>query len=278
MSNFITGIDDFGTMNAVSQGWTFVSFDEGLYVDFQTIAQDILRKSGLHSFHAKEFKRNKKCYYKDFLSLIKSTLSKGSSSVACATLLNESWKADFRKFTDNVVEGAFRKAGITNEKLISGSKFLAQPIFTYFHIASSTIHATSTKIHIDHHALVDGFSDIDLIIKDHKILPQLPIVSALNEYRKIQFPSAPMVERNSIEILPDEQSFIVQAADMIGNFSAAMVFKVLGKTSKTNDLKAGIMNEVFGDILDISNITKMVEISGNDFVLKKSGSFSFTIS
>jgi hypothetical protein len=38
------------------------------------------------------------------------------------------------------------------------------------------------------------------------------------------------------------------------------------------------MNEVFGDILDISNITKMVEISGNDFVLKKSGSFSFTIS
>ena len=130
MGNFITGIDDFGTMNAVSQGWTFVSFDEVLYVDFQTIAQDILRKSGLHSFHAKEFKRKKKCYYKDFLSLIKKTLSKGYSSVACATLLDESWKSDFREFTDNVVEGAFRKAGITDEKLISGSKFLAQPIFT----------------------------------------------------------------------------------------------------------------------------------------------------
>jgi len=278
MSNFITGIDDFGTMSGVSQGWTFVSFDEVLYEDFQSSAQDILSRSKLLSFHAKEFKRKKQSYYKDFLILIRDTLSKGDSSVACATLLDESWKLDFREFTDGVVKGAFKSAGITDEKLVSGSQFLAKPIFTYFRVASSSINASSTKIHIDHHALVDGFNDIDLIVKDHKISPQLPIVSALNAYRKKQFSGAPMVERNSIEILPDEQSFIIQAADMIGNFSAALVFKVLGKASKTNDLKAGVMDDVFGDLMDTSSITDMVEISGDDFVLKQSGSFSFTVS
>lgn len=278
MSNFITGIDDFGTMKGVSQGWTFVSFDEVFYEDFQSDAQDILSRSKLPSFHAKEFKRKKRSHYIDFLNLIRDTLSKGDSSVACATLLDESWKLDFREFTDRVVEGAFKNAGITDEKLVSGSQFLAKPIFTYFRVASSNINASSTKIHIDHHALANGFNDIDLIVKNHKISPQLPIVSALNAYRNRQFSDAPMVEQNSIEILPDEQSFIIQAADMIGNFSAALVFKVLGKASKTNDLKAEIMNDVFGNLMDTSKITEMVEISGDDFVLKQSGTFSFTVS
>jgi len=278
MSNFITGIDDFGTMSGVSQGWTFVSFDKVFYKDFQSNAQDILNNSKLQSFHAKEFKRNKQSYYKEFLQLVRDTLSKGDNSFACATLLGQTWKSEFRGFSERVIKGAFEQAGLKDTELISASQFLAAPIFTYFRIASNHISANSTTIHIDHHAITRGFNDIDLIITDQKISPQIPIIAALNAYRTMQFPNAPEVERNSIEILPDEKSFIIQAADMIGNFSGALVFKALGKNSNSNNLKAEIMNDVFGDILDTSNIAELVEIKGEDFVLKSSGSFTFTMS
>jgi hypothetical protein len=277
MSNFITGIDDFGTMSGISQGWTFVSFDEVFYNDFQSNAQDILIKSKLGCFHAKKFKRNKQSYYKEFLQLIKDTLSKGDNSIACATLLDQTWKSEFRGFTERVIKGAFEQAGLKDTVLISASQFLASPIFTYLRIASSHISANTTTIHIDHHSITRGLSDINLVIADRKISPQLPIIAALNEYRRKQFPNAPEIERNSIAVLSDDASFIIQAADVVGNFSSALVFKALGKSSKSNDLKAEIMNDVFGDILDTSNITELVEIRGEDFALKASGSFSFSV-
>lgn len=278
MGDFITGIDDFGTMSGSSQGWTFVSFDLSFYDDFKSNAQDILSESGLSSFHAKQFKRKKKEYYKKFLQLIRDTLAKGDSSMACATLLDESWKDDFRGFTERVIRGAFEKAGVEDNELISGSQFIAAPIFTYLRVATNNIRANSSLVHIDQHAITRGFSNIDLVINGHNISPQIPIVAALNEYRKRLFPYAPKIEQDSIKIMNDEESFMIQAADMIGNFSGALVFKELGKESKSNNLKAEIMNDVFGDILDKSNILNSVELQGDDFVLKQAGSFNFLVS
>lgn len=277
MCKFITGIDDFGTMIGISQGWAFVSFEQSYYAEFKEEAQKILDDSKLKSFHGKDFKRKKNEHYKKFLELIRETLQKGQSSVACATLLDESWKSEFRGFVDRVLKDSFETAGIQDEKLILGSQFLAKPLFTYLRISSTAISASSTTVHIDYHMLAEGFSEIDLLVKNQKISPQLPVVTAVNAYRSKQYTSAPLIDRESIEILDDEKSFMIQAADILGNFSAALVFKVLGKSSSTNDLKAKIMSDVFSDLIDTSVIPNMVEIVGEDFRLKESGSFSFTI-
>lgn len=105
----------------------------------------------------------------------------------------------------------------------------------------------------------------------------MPIVSALRAYGKEQFPNAPEIIRDGIKVCPDENSFLVQAADIIGNFATAFAFKKLGKSSRTNDLKCSVFEEVFGDILDASNLPDSIVLNGDDLVLAK-GTASFTFS
>ncbi|MEJ2682382.1 MAG: hypothetical protein P8104_01740 [Gammaproteobacteria bacterium] len=117
------------------------------------------------------------------------------SSVACATLLDESWKSEFRGFVDRVVKGSLEAAKIRDEKLISGAQFLVKSLFTYLRVSSTAISASSTTVHIDYHVLAKGFSDIDLIVKSQKISSELPVVAAVNAYRNKQYTAAPLIDR-----------------------------------------------------------------------------------
>lgn len=70
---------------------------------------------------------------------------------------------------------------------------------------------------------------------------------------------------------------MIQAADIIGNFSTAIVFKTLGKNSKSNNRKCEVFEEVFNDLIDTTGVLNSVTLIGDDLELKKSGSFTFCI-
>ncbi|MEL0622422.1 hypothetical protein V6238_04870 [Marinomonas arenicola] len=276
MPDFVTGIDDIGTMNAKCSGWTVVSIDYVLLGKFEKEAEQILQSAKLKSFHGKEFKRKKVDSYIEFLKLVRSTLESGDGFVSC-TLLGKGWKSDFEDFCDNVIGGSFAQAGVAAGGITEASKRIAAPLFTYQRLASVKLRGGSTQIQIDRHAVIDQLKSSKVDVNGTDASGQLPIVSALRAYGRDRFPNAPEIERESILICPDEDSFLVQAADIIGNFSTAFAFKKLGKTSKSNDLKCSAFDQAFGDIIDLSDFPGSVKLNGDDLELEE-GTASFTFS
>lgn len=276
MPDFVTGIDDIGTMNAKCSGWTVVTIEHDLLSEFEKKADEILRSAKLKSFHGKEFKRNKSDYYIEFLKLIRSMLEQGNGFVSC-TLLGQDWKSDFEEFFRKVISGSFAGVGVPAGDVTEASIRIAAPLFTFQRLASDNLQGGSTLIQIDRHALIDQLSSSQVELRGVEMPGQLPIVSALRAYGRTQFPNAPEIVRDGITVCPDENSFLVQAADIIGNFATALAFKKLGKSSKTNDLKCSLFEEVFGDILEISNFPDSIILDVDDLGLAE-GTASFTFS
>lgn len=278
MTNYATGIDDIGTMSGKCSGWTVVSIDRVLLESFEEKAGQILKSANLKSFHGKEFRRKKSCFYIQFLELIKSMLESGNGFISC-TLLGQDWKSEFDNFCDNVIGGSFLQAGVAAGEVTEASKRIAAPLFTYQRLASEKLEGGSTLIQIDRHAVIDPLVSSEVKQDGVTISGQQPIVSALRAYGRKKFPKAPEIEREHIVICADEESFLVQAADIIGNFSTAFFFKKLGKSSKTNDLKCSVFEDVFRDILDLNSFPASVKLNGDDLELEEgTASFSFSIS
>jgi hypothetical protein len=276
LPDFVTGIDDIGTMNAKCSGWTVISIDSSLIEKFEEDARKVLQSANLKSFHGKEFKRKKADSYAKFLELVRSALESGNGFVSC-TLLGKDWKSDFESFCDNVIGGAFAQAGVDAGEVTEASKNIAAPLFTYQRLASAKLRGGSTEIQIDRHAVIDRLKSSKVDVNGTEASGQLPIVAALRAYGRNRFPNAPEIEQESILICPDEESFLVQAADIVGNFSTAFAFKKLGKISKSNDLKCSVFEQVFGDIIDLGNFPDSIKLNGDDLELEE-GSASFTFS
>lgn len=277
MTKFATGIDDIATMNASCSGWTIISIDHALLADFENNAKQILQAAKLPSFHGKEFKRKKADSYAQFLMLVKSTLEAGPGFVACI-LLGQDWKSDFEAFCERVIGGAFSDAGIEAASITEASKKIAAPLFTYQRLAAEMCQGGTTLIHIDRHVFYDELNSSEIELAGGKISGQLPIVAALRAYRRKRFQNAPEVQHESIFICPDEDSFLVQAADIIGNFATAFAFRQLGKCSNSNDAKCSVFEQVFGDILDRTSFPNVIRLDGDDLVLNSdAASFKFYI-
>lgn len=274
MPDFVTGIDDVATMNAKCSGWTFVSIEHALLSEFEKKAAQILQSAKLKSFHGKEFKRKKSDSYIEFLKLTRSILEKGNGFASC-TLLGQDWKTEFEAFCGSIVSGSFKDAGVPAGEVTEASKRIAAPLFTFQRLAAKKLQGGITLIQIDRHALIEQLSSSKVELSEAQISGQLPIVSALRAYGKKQFPNAPEIERDGIVICPDEDSFLVQAADIIGNFATALAFKKLGKNSNSNDLKCSVFEEAFGDILDPSDFPNSIVLNGDDLELAE-GTASFT--
>lgn len=278
MPNYATGIDDIGTTRGTCSGWTFVSIDRSDLDAFETAAAEVLQRAKLKSFHGKDFKHRKSDSYVEFLKLVRATLESGSGFVS-STLLGQDWKTEFEAFCNNVVGGSFASAGVEAGSISEASKRIASPLFTFQRIAASNCQGGSTIVQIDRHALYDSLNSDELKIEGTKVSSQLPIIAALRAYGQRQFPNAPEIEREGIAVCPDEDSFLVQAADTIGNFSTALAFRHLGRESKSNDRKCLAFEQVFGDLIDFSDFPEGVERHGDELVLSPcSASLTFSIS
>jgi hypothetical protein len=277
MPDYATGIDDIATMNGAVSGWTIVSVGYGDLRSFEIAAEKILRAANLRSFHGKEFVRRKSDSYVEFMKLVRSTLESGPGYISCI-LLGQDWKSMFEAFCANVIGGSFSIVGIEAGPISEASKRIAAPLFTYQRLAAKQCQGGSTLIHIDRHALYDGLDATELEISGRQISGQLPIVAALRAYGRKTFPNAPEIERDSIFVCADECSFLVQAADVVGNFSTALAFRHLGRESKSNDLKCSVIEQAFGDILDFSSFPSELVRNGTELALPKgSASITFNI-
>ena len=81
-------------------------------------------------------------------------------------------------------------------------------------------------------------------------LPAARLLAMLAEgYRKQQFPKSPELNPSAIAIVDSSTSFLVQAADVVGNFSMNYVIRNLASTTASRTKKAEIFDSVFHDLL-----------------------------
>jgi|GEM_PF-895158 hypothetical protein len=283
----IVGVDEVGTMQQKVDGWAYVLFSASVLSDFEKEACGLLNASHLDTFHAKNFTRRYDREYLHFLKLIKEYSMQSPSSLICVTLNSnveeDSWKKEFEGFCNNLVEKIYEGIGIDSQEVKDTAKEFIGSLFQFQEVADKyqfPIDST-VKLIIDSDKKKRRLSESIAAMKvqsDLKyIFPQIMIGAShvLNlfygKYRDRQFPHSPRLITNGIKVLWDEESYLIQAADVIGNFTLSYIFKYLGKQSKSNDLKASLYEEVFSDQINSIDFSNDLEIDGNDLIKKTEG-------
>lgn len=274
---YIAGIDDTGSTNIQSEGWAVFLISEEDKDEFSSKAQHLLSQTKMGAFHGKNFKRRFEVQYKEFLLLIKDYLEKENRSLIACSILNESWKNEYREYCKNLIIKALDGSDINDPGFEKGVIRLAGAFFDFQKLTSDFSGQSALTIEIDKHSVTEDLSNLELVVKGITINP-LKIISVIyNGNRKTRFPNSPELIENGINILCDEDSFLIQAADIFGNFSLAYSRHILGGQGEGTMRKAEIFEKVFGDLLEPSYIKKNLKLEGDELILKNDGEFCVKI-
>lgn len=275
---FQVGIDEFGTATQESEGWAIVCLAAPQATAFIAAAPALLA-GGLKKFHGKDFTRKSEGPFRDFLTLLKVKCGESPGNFITCTLNGKSWHEQFTGFAERVLEQSFLKAGVAiPEQSLAMLRQVVSPLFTYLGVAAHVGGEHAAAIYLDDNKFMKQFNAATIPVKRKDFsLPHLAGI-LYRAYRKQQFPSSPNVVKDAIQTAPDESSPLIQAADVVGNFSTAYVFDRLGKQSKANELKAKIFHSVFGEFgIDVIDHSAYVEIVEDDLRLKHPGAYIFAV-
>jgi hypothetical protein len=275
---FQAAIDDFGTATKQADGWTIVSLADQQATEFIAEAPALLG-GGLSKFHGKEFTRKSEDRYRAFLDLLKKKCGEGQDSFIACTLNGNGWHEEFTAFAERLLEQSFLNTGVplTDEQLAM-LRQLAPPLFTYLRVARHVGRGHIVDITLDDSDLMKHFNAAQVTINGKEFGLSHLAGMVYRAYHKQRFQTSPVVTKDEIRTAADETSPLVQAADVVGNFSTAYVFNRLGKESKANDLKAKIFHDVFGEFgIDGIDHAASVEMVGDDLRLKQPGAYTFTV-
>lgn len=277
--HFQVAIDEFGTATQKAEGWTLVALPDQHASSLVAKAPGLLG-GGLTAFHGKEFTRKSEARFREFLVLLKESCRGEEGGLIACTLNDEVWQAEFTGFAERTMEGSFRGAGIVLDDAKTGMlRKVVSPLFTFQRVSARLGGNHTASIVLDEGRTTKGFNEATVDVKGVSFT--LPHLAGMlyRAYRTQQFPSSPVVPRDEIRTARDDDSFLVQAADVVGNFSSAYLFHRLGKRTKANDLKAKIFEDVFGEF-GVASIDHQasVEIEGDDLKLKSGGGYTFVLS
>lgn len=279
----VAGLDDIATETQLTSGWSFVVLPKKEASQFSAQARKLL-PSGVTEFHAKElkYKNSSECRaYSDFLSLLRKTAEATPGSLLASSLNDQNWHADLTSFADRLVVGTFASLGITDKAVADGAKDAAPSLFTLQRLLNSPS-LTSAVVHlleIDHNTTTANFASQTVAIKGGS-LPATRLLAILAEgYRKHQFPRSPALDRSAVAIVDSSTSFLVQAADVLGNFSMNYLIRKLAPTTPGRTAKAQIFESVFHDLLPQTQFGQLASLTAPqlELALKQAGALTFEI-
>jgi hypothetical protein len=269
------GIDDFGTATKELCGWTIACLAEDRIEAFVNTVNGLLPR-GMDQFHGKGFSRRVAGEYGEFLRQLKHTCEAVSGSFIACTLNNPVWKDDFTSFANRIMEQTFTKIGISlSAEQTAALRQIVSPLFTFLRMSSRMGAEHEVVIFIADDQVTKGFGEMSVSVAGSSVPLSHLAVELCNAYRTQVFPDAPRVATNGVRIVHAADAPIVQAADVVGNFSTAFLFRHLGKQSKTNNLKAEIFHSTFSDCgIDGIPHEQMLEADGDDLRLKGDGAYT----
>lgn len=276
MTKLIAGLDEIATETQKSEGWCYFCIPQTEYVKFEAEVENLLTATTkLTSFHGKKFKTNQADEYEQFLRLIRKYVESSVPTILSCTLNSEAWKAQYLGFCERVTTNVFTQVGVTNLDLINVCKQLTPGLFSFMRLVNHFGNSNELKIEVDSDSVKETFPQFDTIIKGHNFTADFLMTKLYNAYRNIQFANSPILATGGISVLKDQNSFAVQAADVIGNFSTSYVYYKLGNTSNKRILKGQIFERVFGDKYGAENFSSSIKlVEQNDLELLTDGAFT----
>ncbi len=279
MTKLIAGLDEIATETQKSEGWCYFCIPESEYVKFEAEVKAFLATTKLSSFHGKKFKASQEKEYEQFLRIIRKYAENSVPTILSCTLNSEEFKNNFLGFCERVTENVFRNVGVTDPILIKVCQQLTPGLFSFMRLINHLGNNNELTIEVDSDSVKEKFPTLSTIIQGHNYSADELMKKLYNAYRNQRFANSPVLEKNGISVLKDENSLAVQAADVIGNFSTAYVYYKLGNSSKSRILKGQIFERVFGDKYSTENFSSMVKLVGqNDLELLVDGSFTMEFS
>ena len=277
------GLDDIATERQMTSGWSFVVLPTAAVPQFSADAQKLL-PSGKKEFHAKVMNTGDAAEYqayRDFLSLLRKTAEANHGSVLACSVNDQTWHADLTGHADRLVTGIFANLGIADKAVADGAKDAAPSLFTLHRLLNSPAKtaATVTLLEIDKNTTIGLFAAKTVVING-KSMPATRLLAMLsNGYRKQRFPQAPELDAAAVAVVESEASFLVQGADVLGNFAMNYLIRNLATTTPGRTKKAQIFEDVFKDLLPQTQFGQIASLSGPALepALTQAGALTFMV-
>jgi hypothetical protein len=273
--NLAAGLDDTATMTQQCAGWSYIVMDSTARAQFEAQAVALL-PAGIREFHGKKWKPAQSTAYKQFLELVRRSLEADPASRAASSLNTVGWNDQFVPFCQKVVEEFCRAHKIAEKSLVAAMRQLFPPLITFQRLLRDCQTGATISFQIDTNDTLAQFPGLRSVIDGQVVTAESILATLYERYRVWRFPSAPSLTTTGVTICRGSMSSLVQAADVIGNFSLAYVYDKAGQATARVAQKAQIFLDVFGDIIDDAALAECEFING-ELSLKQEGALTFTI-
>jgi hypothetical protein len=274
------GLDDIATERQLTSGWSFVVLPKAETAQFVTQARQLL-PSGVPEFHANELNTNdvSQCQaYQAFLSLLRKTAEAAPACLLACSLNDQTWHNELTSLASRMVRNVFATVGVTDRNFLAGAVDAAPALFTLPRLLT-TPSAALSSLDIDQNTETGRFASRYVSVKAGSIPATHLLALLANAYRKQQFSTSPEIHHSAICIVDSATSFLVQAADVLGNFSMNYLIRNLATTTPGRTKKAEIFESVFHDLLPTTRFGELASLSGNqlELELRHEGALTFTL-
>ena len=277
------GIDEIETGGkAGCHGWTYFCIPEVYAAEFEKEAASLLPSSGLRSFHGKEYKRRFDSSYGRFLQLMRNYIDKSFQTRCGSILYTPDHKTSIVTIGESILIESLQTISVDRNAIFDVLRPYVPPLICLTEFADWLGPNIKMKVEMDEHQKLKGLSlpvvssdgQSVLLQSETHIWPST--VSAIdqltmmyNKYASNKSLRLPLLSPNGVRTMDDRNSYLIQAADIFGNFSLAFTRVKLGRSSDTQQAKAKLIYEVFGDRMDLNEFTRYVRLEQEDLILSE---------
>jgi hypothetical protein len=271
------GCDDVKTEKALTAGWTFFVLPEPAVAEFSAKAARLL-PSGRTEFHAKEMNRQTESRaYEKFLELIKDTIAAHPYAFVRTIGANMSWRQEFGGFAERVAKSAVQAAGghgADTDRLLTE---LAPPVWTLQRLIRRVGKQVRLDLDLDQDTILEKLALSKTAFGTVEISTSRLLAVICNTYSARQFPMAPRFspDGSTIAVKTGDKSFLIQAADVVGNFALANCAVNLGLPTPGRLAKSEIFERVFGPT-PARDLAQLARLAGNEIEALLDGELQFS--
>jgi hypothetical protein len=229
--HFLAGLDEIATETQISDGWTMCVARDSTMANFTA---DVAATYPRSQFHGKEFRKRDEKRYRRFLGLLKQHLETTASSKLIFVLMDQSYRQQYVAAADAAVAAAVAASEQTPPELLPALQRIAPGLGELCRHVESLGAEHTIDISTDDNAITSKLHAVSIISpKSTQPIGAAPYLRAVyGAFRKLSFPNAPAMGAGGIQVVPDETSRVVQAADVVGNFAMAYLFFEIGSRGK----------------------------------------------
>jgi hypothetical protein len=271
MGVLAVGIDDTATETHKSEGWAFIVVPQKSVPELHRAAARLSKTP----FHASKARKRNIGKYEKFLTIIRDVVSNNAPSLLAHIFDDPSWHTGLKQIAGTAVGTGQTPIGPDVEAALN---LVTPPLLTLQRITADPGMTTDlVEVWLDESGPTRSFSSMKVDTQPVPISAAAFTKAFYNGYRKSKFPSAPEMAPDGFHVVPDDQSILIQAADVFGNFAAAYAAWKLG-AANIRQVKGEAFGRVFNSP-DIRQIAPCLSLEGNhlEISLRSQGALKLVI-